>query len=297
LTYFSTDYRLNHPIQLQARFEIRGFTALLGRSGAGKTSLLKALAGLLPASGPPFAGLAPEARPIGYLPQNAALFPHLTVLENIAYPLRGAGRFATAAALLAELGLAELGPRPATSLSGGQAQRAALARALARNPKLLLLDEPSAALDAATRDATMNWLIETVTARAIPTLAATHDPEIAGRADWLALLSGGGIIREGTPRALFTDPQTAAAAELLGFENIFSHHGAKYAIRAAGVRITATGIPATITSVHHHGAGLRLICAMPEPITVHINTAPAPAYLPGASIFLTLPDENLKRLE
>ena len=156
------EVRLDLPIALDARFEIRGFTALLGRSGAGKTTILKALAGLLPAAGFPWAGQAPEARPVGYLPQGASLFPHLTVLQNAAYALRGAGRLAEARALLGELGIGALAGRAAAGLSGGEAQRVALARALARRPALLLLDEPTAALDPGTRDQVLLWLIETI---------------------------------------------------------------------------------------------------------------------------------------
>src|ERR1700733_2109341 len=99
---FTVDYRLTQPVVLHASFEIRGFTALLGRSGAGKSSLIKALAGLIHAVGTPWQGVPPEAREIGYLPQNAALFPHLTALENVAYPLRGRDRFDRAKALLDE---------------------------------------------------------------------------------------------------------------------------------------------------------------------------------------------------
>ncbi len=95
------DYTLSAPVALRACFTVAGFTALLGRSGQGKTTLLRALAGLLPAQGAPWAGLAPEQRPIGYMPQETRLFPHLSVLENTAYALRGALRRERARALLA----------------------------------------------------------------------------------------------------------------------------------------------------------------------------------------------------
>jgi len=288
----AVDLRLQYPIDLSVTFEIRGFTALLGRSGAGKTSLLKALAGLLPATGTPWGALPPESRPAGYLPQNAALFPHLNVLENTAYALRGPDRFARAQTHLDELGLGDLSARPATALSGGQAQRVALARALARGLELLLLDEPASALDAATRETTLEWLIETTSARHIPTLAATHDPEIAGRANWLALLAGGRIIQQGTPRELFQAPASAQAAELLGFENIFDGS----AIRAADIKIAESGLAATVLSAREHGAGLRLSCAAPHQIVVHLPAGDAAHYLPGTRIFLDLPPTKLKTL-
>ena len=290
------DYRLTHPVTLHACFEIRGFTALLGRSGAGKSSLIKALAGLIPAAGTPWAGLAPEARGIGYLPQNAALFPHLTALENVAYPLRGRDRFARAKALLEELGLADFAPRPATRLSGGQAQRIALARALAHRPKLLLLDEPSSGLDATTRDATFTWLIDTLAAHGVPALAATHDPGLAGFADWMVLMAEQKIIRQGTPRSLFADPGSVAAAELLGFENIWQEGQNWFAARSRDFRAAASGREARIVRVRAHGGGLRLDCAMPQPVTVDTDNTPD-LFMPGAKLFLDIAPEKLRRLE
>ncbi len=288
--------RLQHPIQLHARFEIRGFTALLGRSGAGKTSLLKALAGLVPATGTPWDSLAPEARAIGYLPQTAGLFPHLNVLENVAYPLRGAHRFEKAQSLLDELSLSNLAARPAATLSGGEAQRIALARALARGVRLLLLDEPSAALDATTRDANLAWLIDTLTARGIPALAATHDPAIAGLADWLVLLSDHRVIQQGTPRALFDNPQSVAAAELLGFENIWTDAAGAHAIRAADIKLVTDGISAIITSVREHGAGLRLECNIPQPLILHLHSGEKADFAPGQTIRLGFDPARLKSL-
>jgi molybdate transport system ATP-binding protein len=296
VNFCAVDYRLQSPINLHAQFEIRGFTALLGHSGSGKTSLLKALAGLLPATGTPWEGLSPEARSTSYLPQNSALFPHLTVLENVAYPLRGRDRFTKAQALLDELGLGEISSRPATALSGGQAQRIALARALARGAKLLLLDEPSAALDATTRDSTLTWLIDTVTARGIPALAATHDPAIAGLADWLVLLANHRIVQQGSPREIFNNPQTAAAAELLGFENIWQENALFYAIRAADIEIAEAGIPATIISARENGADLRLDCQIPQQITVHVPSGNKHDFPPGATIFLRFPAARIRRL-
>jgi molybdate transport system ATP-binding protein len=295
MTPVAVDYRLNQPVALHARFEINGFTALLGRSGAGKSSLIKALAGLIHATGTPWAGLPPEARKVGYLPQNAALFPHLTALENVAYPLRGRDRFERAKVLLDELGLLDFGPRPATRLSGGQAQRIALARALAHRPKLLLLDEPSSGLDATTRDATFTWLIDTLTERGVPALAATHDPGLAGFADWMVLLAGQEIIREGTPRNLFADPGSIAAAELLGFENIWREEQTWFAARSTDFRVAASGREARIVRVRTHGSGLRLDCTMPQPVIVHTENTPE-LFTPGATLFLEIAPEKLRQL-
>src|SRR5574340_461566 len=110
------DYRLDRPLSIEARLTVSGFTVLAGASGEGKTCLLRAIAGLLPAAGEPYAGLPPQRRPVGYLP-------------------RGGERRARALALLARLGIGGLAERLPGALSGGQQQRVALARALAREPE------------------------------------------------------------------------------------------------------------------------------------------------------------------
>lgn len=282
------DYTLPAPVALRACFTVKGFTALLGRSGEGKTSLLRALAGLLPAQGSPWQGLAPERRPIGYLPQETRLFPHLSVLENTAYALRGRRRLEQAAALLAELGLEELAARRPHQLSGGQAKRVALARALAHGPELLLLDEPSAGLDMITRDATLDWLAETAAARGIPVLAATHDYEIAARAEHLALLAEGRVIQHGPARMLFSAPASRAAAELLGYENIFERDGGLWAIRAGAIRPGPSGAAFGVLSAREMGAGLRLVCG-PEPrLIVDLPQGRAEDYPQGGEIRLGL---------
>ncbi len=282
------DYTLSAPVALHACFTVRGFTALLGRSGEGKTSLLRALAGLLPAQGSPWQGLAPERRPIGYLPQETRLFPHLSVLENTAYALKGARRLEKARALLAELGLDELAARRPDQLSGGQAKRVALARALAHGAELLLLDEPSTGLDTVTRDATVDWLVETAAARGIPVLAATHDHEIAARAEQLALLAEGRIIQHGPAREVFSAPASRAAAELLGYENIFERDGALWAIHAASIRPDPSGEDFAVLSAREMGTGLRLICG-PEPrLMVNLPQGGLETYPPGGAIRLSL---------
>jgi len=291
----SVDLRLAKPLALNVTFEIHGFTALLGRSGAGKTSLLKALAGLLPSTGIPWAGLPPESRPIGYLPQNSSLFPHLSVLQNAAFARRGPDRLNRAHALLEELGIAHLADRLATNISGGEAQRAALARALARAPDLLLLDEPASALDAITRDAVLAHLIDTITCKNIPALAATHDPAIAALADWLVLLSDGKIIRQGTPRALLDDPGTTEAAKLLGYQNFWSESGILYTIESTRIELAQTGRPARITSIREQGRHLRLTCTAPEPFTL-LPGAEAASFTANQMVHLLFPPDAKKIL-
>ncbi|HEY8486547.1 MAG TPA: ABC transporter ATP-binding protein [Limnochordales bacterium] len=217
-------YILRRPVKLEARLEVRGFTVLLGRSGSGKTSLLKAIAGLLAAEGRPYGGLPPEKRPVGYLPQHYALFPHLRVWENVAFPLQGSrqGRRRQALELLERLGVAHLAERRPAELSGGQQQRVALARALARKPELLLLDEPTSALDPSTREAVMAQLVSLARDTGTPVLAASHDPAVARMADRVAVLAEGKVVQQGTPDEVFGRPASPEVARLVGVENLLA---------------------------------------------------------------------------
>lgn len=218
------DYRLAHPLPLHATLEVEGFTALLGVSGSGKTCLLKAIAGLLPAAGTPWGRLPPQTRPVGYLPQGYALFPHMRVWQNVAFALDGTHheRHREAATLLARMGLSGMEERHPRELSGGQQQRVALARALARKPQLLLLDEPTSALDAITRDDLMDELVGLIREAGMPALAATHDPNLAMMADHVALLADGRILQQGRPAEVFSRPANRAAARLCGIRNVFT---------------------------------------------------------------------------
>ncbi len=240
------DYRLTRPLAMKARFDLRGLTVLLGLSGEGKTLLLQAIAGLVPADGTPFGGLPPQRRPVGYLPQGFGLFPHLRAWENVAYPLpRGHGRREQAIALLARLGMAGLAERRPDALSGGQQQRVALARALARAPRLLLLDEPTSALDPATRDEVMAELATDLRRLNVPSLTVTHDPHVAGIADWVVVMANHRIAQQGTPAEVFARPTSRAGAHLVGVRNLFS--GTVRAIEAeraaAWAIVDVAGVP------------------------------------------------------
>jgi len=217
------DYRIDYPVRLQVNFDVEGFTILLGQSGEGKTTLLRALAGLLPAEGEPFGGLLPQHRAVGYLPQGYALFPHLRAWENVAFALpRGPRRRAQALELLLRVQLVDVAEQYPAALSGGQQQRVALARALARKPQLLLLDEPSSALDAGTRDEVMAELISEIHEFGLPVLAVSHDPHLAALADHVAVMSGRRIVQQGTPAEVLSRPASAAVARLLGHRNLFT---------------------------------------------------------------------------
>ncbi len=205
-------------------------TVLFGPSGAGKTTLLRLLAGLeRPASGQiEFRGetwfdsgrailLPPQQRRAGFLFQEYALFPHLTVLENVAY----ASNLARAAELLQRFGLADLADRKPRAISGGQQQRVAVARALAAEPSLLLLDEPLSALDAATRLRTRHELRRILLDSGIPSIVVTHDrAEAIALGDWMAVMVEGRIRQSGPVQEVFRRPADALVAQSVGVENV-----------------------------------------------------------------------------
>lgn len=209
--------------------------ALVGPNGAGKSTCVQLLAGLLPlASGTlqlgaqvfdaPAAGtfVLPEARAVGYLPQQPLLFPHLSVRDNVAYGLRARGTDATTARQRAEqwlerVGLAGFAARRPAELSGGEAQRVALARALATEPRLLLLDEPLAAIDASGRLALRQELQRHLATFAGPRLVVTHDAQDAFvLGDRIAVLEGGRIVQVGTSTEITSQPRTPYVADLIG---------------------------------------------------------------------------------
>jgi len=206
------------------------YTCVMGASGSGKTTLLRVVAGLerpdrgeVVLGGKVITRLPAELRPVHTLFQGYALFPHLSAWDNVAFAPRLAGVGGAALrervlALLADVGLAPRlhGRRPA-QLSGGERQRVALARALAGQPKMVLLDEPLAALDRPLRGGLRRLLKETQRGRAIGFLHVTHEPEEAlALADHLVLMEAGLVLAQGAPAALYARPPDLASARLLG---------------------------------------------------------------------------------
>jgi molybdate transport system ATP-binding protein len=207
--------------------------AVLGPNGAGKSTLLRVLAGLLRPDGGRVAvdgtvwdgdgtQLPAHRRPLGVVFQDALLFPHLTVAENIEFGLRIRGvrtaeRRAAATAWLDRVGLDGLGARRPAQLSGGQAQRAALARALVGDPALLLLDEPLSALDARTRLVIRAELRRHLAAFAGSTVLVTHDPvDAMALADRVVVVEEGQVVQTGTPDEVNRRPRTDYVARLAG---------------------------------------------------------------------------------
>ena len=207
------------------------YTCVMGASGSGKSTLLRVIAGLESCDAGSIRlgdlvldGKPPERRPVHTVFQSYALFPHMSVAENVGFAARLRGERGRVlaervAGLLADVGLGDAGlaERRPDALSGGQAQRVALARALAGSPELLLLDEPLAALDRPLRAGLRRMLAATQRARGLGFVHVTHDPEEAmALADQLVLLAAGEVIGVGKPHDLYTRPPSPIAARLLG---------------------------------------------------------------------------------
>jgi molybdenum ABC transporter ATP-binding protein len=236
---FQKTFRSNgDAFSLDVAFTARGgFTVLFGPSGAGKTSALRAIAGILApetgkiqldgrtyfdsASG---TNVPIQQRRVGYVFQEYLLFPHLTAEQNVAYGLRskaaGAGR-QHPAELLELMGVSYAARRYPRELSGGEQQRVALARALASAPALMLLDEPLSAVDASTRARLLDEIVALQRRSAIPFLYVTHSPADAVRAaDEVLLMENGRVIESGPPIEVFNAPRSVAAVRAVGEENI-----------------------------------------------------------------------------
>ena len=230
------------PVRLNADIDCAPgeLLTIVGPSGSGKTSVLRAIAGLL--KSPSLQGrvqvgddpehlwfdsergihLAPQQRRVGLVFQHYALFPHLTAIENVALAAGSSWARGQFDALFERMGLSGLQHRRPAQLSGGQQQRVALARALAREPQVLLLDEPFSAVDAPTRQTLYRELAALRQRIAIPMVLVTHDLNEARRlADRVVILDAGESLQIGPPAKVFASPRNARVAELVGIQNHF----------------------------------------------------------------------------
>ena len=239
----------NKPLLRGISFSVsKGETiCLLGASGSGKSTILRIIAGLeLPESGHilfnkiDLAQTAPHLRDFGLVFQDYGLFPHLNIFDNIAFGLKIRERLWSAGAsshmsrqqavelqkkrvseMLDLVNLQGFEKRKVTDLSGGEQQRVALARALAPQPRLLMFDEPLGALDKSLKEDLLNQLRAILRKTKIPAIYVTHDQDEAfSIADRILFLHDGEIIRDGTPDEVWTNPNSAATARMLGMENI-----------------------------------------------------------------------------
>ncbi|MDR2140567.1 MAG: ABC transporter ATP-binding protein [Deltaproteobacteria bacterium] len=239
--------------------------ALLGPSGSGKTTILRMIAGLeTPDSGDilldnqSIKSLAPSRRGIGFVFQNYALFRYMTVFENIAFGLKTqkvpkANIKERVGELLELIGLADLGRRYPAQLSGGQKQRVAFARALAPRPRILLLDEPFAAIDAKVRRELRSWLRNMISHLKITSIFVTHDQsEAIEVADRVIITNHGQVEQTGAPIELYRSPATPFVAHFIGESTVVNNYGslkgfetapegASCAIRPEFVKIYAPG--------------------------------------------------------
>ena len=209
------------------------FVALLGSSGCGKTTLLRAIAGFavpesgaIRVAGQDITRLPPDRRGMAMVFQSYALWPHMSVRENIGYGLKvrrvGAQKAAAKVdEMIAMLGLQDLGARKVTALSGGQRQRVALGRALAIDPRILLLDEPLSNLDARIRQSVRHEIRALQRSLGITAIHVTHDREEAMvMADRIVILNEGRIEQQGPPEQVYNRPQSPFVARFMGAENV-----------------------------------------------------------------------------
>jgi molybdate transport system ATP-binding protein len=228
-----------HGFSLDVGFDAApGFTILFGPSGSGKTTLLDCVAGLAtPDAGRIVVGervlfdagsrvdVPVAKRRVAYVLQNLALFPHLTVEQNTEYGLAHLSRperQQRAAAMLQEFRIDHVRRQRPAEISGGERQRVALARALVTDPCVLLLDEPLAALDAATKSKILDDLRRWNQAHGIPILYVTHTrEEVMALGERVLVMEEGRIIAQGTPHEVLSAPLQETVAQLAGFENIF----------------------------------------------------------------------------
>ena len=216
------------------------FFSLLGPSGCGKSTTLRMIAGFelpdfgrISIGGEDLTSEPPQRRPTAMVFQNYALFPHMTVGENVEYGLkvRRIEKSKRKERVLSSLGRVEMEMHvnvPVTELSGGQQQRVALARAVAIQPDVLLFDEPLSNLDVALREQTRRELKQMQSSLGLTSIYVTHDQEEAlALSDRLAIMKDGSIVQEGTPRELYDSPKSAFVAQFLGGANVLSGSHAK----------------------------------------------------------------------
>jgi putative spermidine/putrescine transport system ATP-binding protein len=248
------------------------FFTLLGPSGSGKTTTLRLIAGFerpdagrVELGGVDVTGRAPYARDVNTVFQDYALFPHMTVAENVEYGLRVKGngkreRRAQAAAALERVRLGGYGARKPIQLSGGQRQRVALARAIVNRPRVLLLDEPLGALDLKLRQEMQTFLKALQRDLGITFVYVTHDQEEAlTMSDRLAVFNDGHIEQVGTPKDVYEHPATEFVAGFVGVSNIVEEGGRRYTIRPEKIRMDGVGRPGTIAEAVFVGMFTRYV--------------------------------------
>jgi sulfate transport system ATP-binding protein len=317
-------FRAVHEVSLD--IESGELVALLGPSGSGKTTILRMVAGLEFADGGRiFFGdqdatdIAVRDRGVGFVFQHYALFPHMTVAENIAFGMKAKRAkkrspeqiAARVTELLTLMQLDNLGERFPSQISGGQRQRVALARALAVDPKVLLLDEPFGALDANVRRDLRRWLKDIHAQLGITTLFVTHDQEEAlDLADRVVILNQGRIVQQGTPAEVTREPNSAFVMRFLGDTHAIRATVEGGRARVAGQEFDASGVadgsadllvrpndllwsnesglPVTISHVLHRPGSRRILAQTEAGETLELDAAPEADVADGQKGFVQI---------
>jgi ABC-type Fe3+/spermidine/putrescine transport system ATPase subunit len=285
--------------------------ALLGGSGCGKTTLLRLLAGLeqpdtgrILIDGQDMTGVPAHLRPVNMMFQSYALFPHMDVAANVGYGLRREGVAREeitrrVAEMLALVRLDGLSARMPAQLSGGQRQRVALARALIKRPKLLLLDEPLAALDRKLREGTRLELMRLQAELGLTFVVVTHDQEEAmSMATRLAVMDAGRIVQTGAPRELYERPASRFVADFIGIANIFHKDASWYALRPEKIRLSTEGQgrEGRIVDIAYEGDRSLYRVAIGS-TTMVVSAPPSDRLQRGDTVWLDWPPDAAHRLE
>ena len=248
------------------------FFTLLGPSGSGKTTTLRIIAGFeqpdtgrVTLDGEDITRRPPYARDVNTVFQDYALFPHMTVAENVGYGLKVKGvarreRAAQVDEVLKMVRLDGYGARKPVQLSGGQRQRVALARSIVNRPRLLLLDEPLGALDLKLRQEMQVFLKGLQRELGMTFLYVTHDQEEAlTMSDHVAVFNEGRIEQSGSPKEIYERPETEFVAGFVGTSNIIERNGRRISIRPERIELNGTGVAATVADVIFVGAFRRIL--------------------------------------
>ncbi|NIZ08155.1 ABC transporter ATP-binding protein [Pseudooceanicola sp. HF7] len=290
------------------------YVCLLGPSGCGKSSTLRMIAGhedvtegniLL--SGQDISHLTPAQRGTAMMFQNYALFPHLSVRDNVAFSLRMKGvdkatRHKRADELLELVDMTDYADRLPAQLSGGQQQRVALARALVTDPKVLLLDEPLSALDPFLRIRMRAELKKLQRELGITFIHVTHgQDEALALADEIVVMNNAVIEQAGTARDVWAAPRTEFVARFIGGHNVIDLEGGKATVRADAVRLTQDGLPATVVAVEYQGASVA-VTTQTETGTEVLALLPEDQFFaspknPGEPVRLSWDEGRLHRLQ
>lgn len=279
------------------------FFTLLGPSGCGKTTLLRLIAGFsapsggaLVLDGKDIAQMPPNRRPVNTVFQNYALFPHMTVAQNVAFALdaQGKPRAEVEPAVDAMLKLVQLGHlknRKSSELSGGQQQRVALARALVAKPRILLLDEPLSALDMKLRKDMQIELKRLQRETGLTFIFVTHDQEEAlTMSDRIAVMSGGRVQQIATPRELYDRPANRFVAGFIGESNFLNARAASGVVSLGDARTSLAGAPDGPITLMIRPEHVALATTLPEALNVNATVEQLVFFGTDTHVHLALPD-------